>query len=69
MQDLIYTTEKCIGCNRCIAACPVLNANHVVEREDETQYIHVDASKCIACGSCREACKFGAVETKGKVAG
>lgn len=62
MQDLIYTTEKCIGCNRCIAACPVLNANHVVEREDETQYIHVDASKCIACGSCLDACEHNARE-------
>ena len=62
MQDLIFTTDKCIGCNRCIAACPVLNANHVVEREDKTQYIHVDASKCIACGACLDACEHKARE-------
>lgn len=62
MQDLIFTTENCIGCNRCIAACPVLNANHVVQREDESQYIHVDSSKCIACGSCLDACEHNARE-------
>lgn len=60
MEDLIFTTDQCIGCNRCIAACPVLNANHVVEREDQTQHIQVDASKCIACGSCLDACEHHA---------
>lgn len=62
MKELVYTTDRCIGCNKCIAACPVLNANCVVEQPDNTQMIHVDASKCIACGSCLDACEHHARE-------
>ena len=28
---LVYTNENCIGCNKCISACPVLTANYAVE--------------------------------------
>lgn len=60
MRELIYTTDRCIGCNRCISACPVLTANHVVELGENEQRIQVDASKCIACGSCLDACEHHA---------
>ena len=26
-SGLVYTNEECIGCNHCISACPVLEAN------------------------------------------
>lgn len=58
---LIYTNNDCIGCNRCIAVCPILTANCVVER-DGKQFIHVDNSKCIACGACLDACEHRARE-------
>lgn len=64
MEDtngLIYTNDNCIGCNRCIAACPVLTANCVVEN-GSTQFVHVDASKCIACGACLDVCEHHARE-------
>lgn len=56
---MIYTTDDCIGCNRCIAACPALTANCVVEKQ-EKQVIHVDGSRCIACGACLDACNHHA---------
>lgn len=58
-NGLIYTTDACIGCNRCIAACPALIANCVVEKQDR-QFIHVDSEKCIACGACLDACEHHA---------
>lgn len=60
LRELIYTTDRCIGCNRCISACPVLTANHVVELGEHERRIQVDASKCIACGSCLDACEHNA---------
>ena len=60
LRELIYTTDRCIGCNRCISACPVLTANHVVELGEHERCIQVDVSKCIACGSCLDACEHNA---------
>ena len=31
MDALVYTNDKCGGCNKCISARTVLNANHAVE--------------------------------------
>lgn len=59
---LIYTSDKCIGCNKCISACPVMSANIVVNQEDSVSQILVDGSKCIACGSCFDACEHNARE-------
>lgn len=60
-NGLVYTNDNCIGCNRCIAACPVLTANSVVEN-GEKQFVHVDPTKCIACGACLDACEHHARE-------
>lgn len=58
-QGLIYTNEKCIGCNRCIYACPVLGAN-ISKIEKGKNRIYVDGSKCIHCGKCLDMCRHGA---------
>lgn len=58
-EGLIYTTNDCIGCNKCISGCPVLGANIAVE-EDGSNRIHVDGSKCIHCGHCLETCGHNA---------
>lgn len=58
-QGLIYTTDNCIGCNKCISGCPVLGANIAIV-EDGNNKIHVDGSKCIHCGHCLETCNHNA---------
>lgn len=58
-QGLIYTTDECIGCNKCISGCPVLGANIAVI-ENGNNKIHVDGSKCIHCGHCIEICGHNA---------
>lgn len=60
-QGLIYTNDSCIGCNRCIAECPVLGANHCVV-ENERNRIYVDDDKCLHCGKCLSVCSHGARE-------
>ena len=51
-QDtLIYTNEKCQGCNRCISACPILTANYSVS-SGTGQRIDVHSENRINCGAC-----------------
>ena len=61
MIDLVTTNDACIGCNRCIASCPSLTANRVVQQQNQ-QSVVVDSSKCLACGSCIDACEHNARE-------
>lgn len=58
---LIFTNDKCIGCNKCIRACSCAGANISVERAGKT-YIDVDDEKCVACGACFDVCEHGARE-------
>lgn len=52
---LVYTNEKCIGCNHCIAACPVFEANYSL-KQDGRDLIYVNGETCIHCGACIDAC-------------
>ncbi|MDE7206680.1 MAG: 4Fe-4S dicluster domain-containing protein, partial [Lachnospiraceae bacterium] len=54
-KGLVFTNEKCIGCNKCISVCPVITANRAIKTEDGGQRIEVDGEKCIACGACLDA--------------
>lgn len=56
---LVYTNEKCQGCNRCISVCPVLTANYSVPSGDG-QRIEVHGENCINCGACFDACEHQA---------
>lgn len=60
-NSLVFTNDKCIGCNKCISVCPVLTANYAVEENGENRIV-VDGNQCIACGSCFDACEHHARE-------
>ena len=51
-MELIYTTDLCTGCNKCVRSCPVLTANIATQEG----YVTVDPDKCIACGECFDVC-------------
>ena len=54
---VVYTNEKCIGCNRCISGCVAVGANVVIKAENFEQCkVLVDPNKCIQCGSCVRSC-------------
>ena len=48
---MVFTNEKCVGCNKCIRSCPVLSANVA-----EAGNINVDEKMCIQCGTCFDNC-------------
>ena len=60
-MGLVKTNDNCIGCNKCISACPSIGANIAVEK-DRGNIIDVDSVKCIACGACIDACGHNARE-------
>lgn len=59
-NSLVYTNEKCQGCNRCISVCPVLTANYSVNVSEKEQRIEVHGENCIKCGACFDACEHNA---------
>lgn len=56
---LVYTNDKCIGCNKCLRACYCDGACIAVE-ENGIQRINVDPAKCVGCGACIDVCKHNA---------
>jgi iron only hydrogenase large subunit-like protein len=60
MYNLIINTDeqKCMGCNKCIARCPV-NANDA-KVVDGKNKISINARRCIQCGACIRVCDHGA---------
>ena len=57
MRKLIVNNEEnCVGCNRCIRACPVEQADYVTITDGKIK-VSVNNDGCIACGSCIKACR------------
>ena len=52
---MIFTNEKCVGCNKCIRSCPVLTANVA-----EGDKININEELCIQCGACFDNCMHDA---------
>lgn len=59
---LVFTNDKCIGCNKCISVCSCVGANVATTDENGNNRIEVDGSKCIACGACFDVCEHDARE-------
>lgn len=55
VDSLVYTNDNCVGCNKCISACPVLTANRAVVENGENRIV-VDGKQCVSCGACFDAC-------------
>lgn len=58
-EGLIFTSDNCIGCNKCIKGCPVIGSNIALSKEEGSRIV-VDGSKCIHCGKCLKNCEHGA---------
>lgn len=58
-EGLVFTDDKCTGCNRCISTCPVLGANIAAEENGKNR-VMVDGDACVHCGACIDACRHGA---------
>lgn len=61
VNSLVYTNDKCIGCNKCIGVCSCVGAcvSHEVDGKNR---IDVDGTKCVACGACFDVCEHNARE-------
>ncbi|MCH5266370.1 MAG: 4Fe-4S binding protein [Lachnospiraceae bacterium] len=60
-RSLVFTNDKCIGCNKCISVCSCTGACISREMDGRTR-IEVDGDRCVACGACFDVCEHGARE-------
>ena len=51
--------DRCVGCNACIRACPVNDAN-MSKEIDGKAVITINEKNCICCGECIKACVHNA---------
>ncbi len=59
-KKIIFTREEnCLGCNKCIARCPIPEA-HIAYEVNGLTKVKVDPTKCINCGHCIEVCDHNA---------
>jgi ferredoxin len=60
--------EKCSGCGRCVAACPI-NGIRLVDkpnRDRPTKTAACDDGLCLGCGVCYSACRQGALRMESR---
>ncbi len=57
---IILNEDRCVGCNKCIAECPVEGANVAYLDKNGQSKIRTNQDACILCGSCVDVCDHGA---------
>lgn len=58
--ELLFYSDKCIGCGRCLEHCP-----QGVHYSNGKSHL-LDRSKCVLCGKCADLCPSGALELCGR---
>ncbi len=58
-EGLIFTNEKCIGCNKCVRICGSFGASISHTRPDHST-IEINPERCINCGACIDVCTHDA---------
>jgi NAD-dependent dihydropyrimidine dehydrogenase PreA subunit len=56
VTTLMYDSEKCKGCGRCVEVCP-----HSVFEMREKRAAITDRDLCMECGACMRNCEFNAI--------
>lgn len=59
-HQLMYWQTRCIGCRKCISACP----KHALNWGDYG--VIIDRSRCVSCSSCVNACNSQALTMAGE---
>ncbi len=55
-MSVVFTNDRCTGCNKCVRTCPILTSNVATEVGKVT----VSETDCIACGACFDSCAHNA---------
>jgi methyl-accepting chemotaxis protein/NAD-dependent dihydropyrimidine dehydrogenase PreA subunit len=64
MDNVIFVKEEnCVGCNKCIRNCLVVDANASYFSAGENK-VKVNSDKCVLCGKCIEVCDHEARDFK-----
>lgn len=65
-NELIWSQEKCTGCDTCAETCPqgaieITTSTNITKNKYVVERYQVDTGYCIQCGLCVEACPYDAL--------